>query len=189
MSHTLSRTLMRFVLVAICSIFLFATTMLSVNASSIPHLHNPHPLKKIYGSKLGPHVTYNYDASLQTFCDPGWNSTLDYGNYEESYAATNGSHICAKATWDFGGAEYYYCTIKVWVPSNYADEPNLGFGVYQYNTRIAVPHIDEGNYGDVWVSLGSSFDGYTSVSVSNNTGDFGYYVGIGASNHSLNIIC
>jgi len=109
----------------------------------------------------------------------------------ENYAQTNGSKLCAQATWDFGGTQYYYCKIQIWVPSNFADEPNLGFGLFDVNTRIAVLHINENNYTDQWVTLPGSnnYGPVTKVQVSNNTGDTGYYVGLGAFNHSLEMVC
>jgi hypothetical protein len=171
------------------SLFLFGTmsTVPRVYASSHPH----RPIK-IYGSRTGPFTTYNYVGSIKSNCDPGWESGDDAEGYFENDAMTmTGSPGCAIVKWDFGGTQYFYCSIQIWVPSSKADEPNWGFGLYTGGTRIAVVHINEENYTDQWATIPGSnnYGPVTSVSAANNTQDNGYFVGIGATNSSFHIVC
>jgi hypothetical protein len=189
MTQALRPMLAKPLIILFCFALLFEGSMVS-QAFAFSRPLPTKPLVPRYGGPYG--ATDVYPAvTLQTFCIPGWNSTTDQGGYAENYTATNGSQNCAQATWNLGGAAYYYCNIYLWVPSSYADEPNLGVGIYSGNSRIAVLHINEQNYTDQWAELPGDTNqaSVTMLRLSNNTGDYGYYIGIGVNTHSLHIHC
>jgi hypothetical protein len=131
-----------------------------------------------------------YTAQFGSQCaGKGWSYTVDRNGFNNEYTLSNGNTSCAYVNWYLSGTPTRStCNYYVFVPGAYANATAVIPGLWNSSgKKFYGTSINEAKYTDVLVYIGT-FTNINHVSISDNNGQTGTYIGLGTDG-SLYVTC